>query len=115
MNTSQNKSHTSPRNVNTKHLRSPITLEHTLEMLPPNAADLDGASEKPGVCVPEDRAENHVRRVGAFPRALSAIADWLKACRVTTVAMASTGVSWIPLFQGLEAQGFTGSLITARA
>src|SRR5262249_6162597 len=48
----------------------------------------------------------HVRRFGANSCDLHAIADWLKECGVTTVAMESTGVYWIPLFELLEARGF---------
>ena len=38
-----------------------------------------------------------VRRFGTFTADLDALADWLIDCGVTTVAMESTGVSWIPL------------------
>ena len=43
-----------------------------------------------------------------------ALADWLKACKVDTVAMESTGVYWIPLFELLESRGFTVLLVNAR-
>ena len=42
---------------------------------------------------------------------LHALADWLKECRVTSVAMESTGVYWIPVFQILEARGFEVVLV----
>jgi len=69
------------------------------------------------VCVPADRVgpspesapgglPAQVRRFGANSCDLHAIADWLKDCGVTTVAMESTGVYWIPLFELLEARGF---------
>jgi transposase len=48
----------------------------------------------------------NVRRFGANSCDLRAIADWLKRCGVTTVAMESTGVYWIPLFELLESRGF---------
>jgi transposase len=48
----------------------------------------------------------NVRRFGANSCDLHAIADWLRACGVTTVAMESTGVYGIPLFELLEARGF---------
>ncbi len=41
------------------------------------------------------------------------MADWLKQCRVRTVAMESTGVYWIPLFQILECGGFEVCLVNA--
>jgi transposase len=69
------------------------------------------------VCVPADsvppgpppepgRPPANVRRFGANSCDLVAIADWLAACGVTTVAMESTGVYWVPLFELLEARGF---------
>ena len=69
------------------------------------------------VCVPADRVAArerrragglpaNVRRFGANSCDLHAIADWLTECGVTTVAMESTGVYWIPLFELLESRGF---------
>ena len=46
-----------------------------------------------------------VRRFGTITADLDALADWLLDCGVTTVAMESTGVYWIPLFELLEARG----------
>jgi transposase len=42
----------------------------------------------------------------SFTCDLQALADWLHACRIRTVAMESTGVYWIPLYQILEERGF---------
>ena len=42
------------------------------------------------------------------------LVDWLRACEVDTVAMESTGVSWIPVFERLEARGFTVYLVNTR-
>ncbi len=67
-----------------------------------NAAGIDIGSEEHWVAVPEDRDENPVRSFGCFTSDLHAMARWLKACGVTTVAMESTGVYWIPPFQILE-------------
>ena len=53
----------------------------------------------------------NVRRFGANSCDLIAIADWLTACGVTTVAMESTGVYWIPLFELLESRGFEVYLV----
>ena len=87
-----------------------------LTILNPNAAGIDVHSDMHMVCVPARasaiRAERggglpaNVRRFGANSCDLVAIADWLKECGVTTVAMESTGVYWIPLFELLEARGF---------
>ena len=62
-----------------------------------DAAGIDIGSEEHWVAVPEDRDENPVRPFGCFTADLHAVARWLKACGVTTVAMESTGVYWIPL------------------
>jgi transposase len=56
----------------------------------------------------------HVRRFGAFTADLHAIAAWLRQCQVTTVAMASTGVYWIPLYDLLESAGFQVVLVDPR-
>jgi len=84
------------------------------EMLNPNAAGIDVATEEMWVCVPANRAEQHVRKFGAFTDDLYAIADWLTACGITRVAMESTGVYWIPLYQVLEERGFEVCLTNAR-
>lgn len=100
-----------------KNNNSPRTLTYdpdVLHMITPNAAGLDVASEEMWVCVPADRAEPNVRRFGAFTADLEALADWLKACRITSVAMESTGVYWIPLYQVLVERGFDVCLTNAR-
>ena len=51
---------------------------------------------------------------GTFTRDLHALADWLRECGVTSVAMGATGVSWIPAFEILEARGFDVILVNAR-
>ncbi len=43
------------------------------------------------------------------------MADWLRQCGVRTVAMESTGVYWIPLFQSLESRGFEVCLVNAHS
>jgi len=66
------------------------------------------------VAVPEGRAETHVRRFPAFTQSLSEMADWLRHCGITTVAMESTGVYWLPVYQQLEQAGFEVLLVDAR-
>lgn len=79
-----------------------------------NAAGIDIGSEHHMVAVPEGRAEVSVREFGAFTADLHSLADWLQQCGVTTVAMESTGVYWIPLFELLERRGFEVKLVDAR-
>src|SRR5688500_8696897 len=70
----------------------------------PRAAGLDIGSEELWACVPEDRDAEPVRPFGTFTADLYALAEWLAACRIETVAMASTGVYWIPVDEILEAR-----------
>ena len=79
-----------------------------------NAAGIDIGSERHMVAVPEGRDEVSVREFGTFTADLEALAAWLKKCGVTTVAMESTGVYWIPLFEVLERHGFEVKLVDAR-
>jgi transposase len=55
-----------------------------------------------------------VREFSSFTEDLHRIADWLSSCGVDTVAMESTGVYWIPLYEVLESKGFTVYLVNAR-
>jgi hypothetical protein len=88
--------------------RAALTITH------PNAAGIDIGSASHFVAVPPDRDDEPVREFASFTVDLNAIADWLQACGVDTVAMESTGVYWIPLFELLESRGFTVFLVNAR-
>lgn len=79
-----------------------------------NAAGIDIGSDRHLVAVPEGRDEVAVREFGAFTADLQALANWLSKCGVTTVAMESTGVCWIPVFELLERLGFEVKLVDAR-
>ena len=85
-----------------------------LPRIQPDAAGIDVGADQHWVAVPMDRDTEPVRQHGAFTRDLYAIADWLKQCRIKTVAMESTGVYWIPLYQVLEERGFEVILVNAR-
>jgi transposase len=82
-------------------------------VLEPNAAGIDIGAEEIYVAVPPDRDEESTRRFSSFTGDLHALADWLGRCRIQTVAMESTGVYWIPLFQILEERGFKVYLVNA--
>ncbi len=96
-----------------KGKKNPSTPEN-LPILHPHAAGIDVGAEEHWVCVPADRDAQPVQKFSAFTCDLHRLADWFTACRVTTVAMESTGVYWIPLFQILEARGFAVALVNAR-
>lgn len=81
--------------------------------LHPNAAGIDGGAAGHFVAVPADRDAEPVREFGVFTADLQALADWLLACGIETVAMESTGVYWIPLFQVLESRGLEVRLVDA--
>ena len=82
-------------------------------VLEPDAAGIDIGAEEIYVAVPPDRDEESTRRFSSFTGDLHALADWLGRCRIQTVAMESTGVYWIPLFQILEERGFKVYLVNA--
>ena len=82
-------------------------------VLEPDAAGIDIGAEEIYVAVPPDRDEESPRRFSSFTGDLHALADWLGRCGVRSVAMESTGVYWIPLFQILEERGFKVYLVNA--
>jgi transposase len=102
------------KKVKSRKKRSKKRDLNSLPTLNINAAGIDIGSEEHWVAVPEDRDESPVRRFGCFTSDLHAMADWLKKCGIDTVAMESTGVYWVPLFQILETQGFDVKLVNAR-
>ena len=86
----------------------------TLAQINLNAAGLDIGDDEIYVAVPKGRDKVSVRVFETFTTDLYALADWLKACGVDTVAMESTGVYWIPAYEVLEARGFEVYLVNAR-
>jgi len=85
-----------------------------LPILQPDAAGVDIGAHEIYVAVPADRDPQPVRCFTTFTRDLHALADWLQECRIRSVAMESTGVYWIPLFQILEARAMEVCLVNAR-
>lgn len=79
-----------------------------------HAAGIDIGSTSHFVAVPPSSCPDPVRQFGVFTKDLYAIADWLEECGVKTVAMESTGVYWVPLYQVLEERGFDVKLVDAR-
>jgi transposase len=90
------------------------TANAVLPVMRPNAAGIDIGSTDIYVAVPADRDTENVRSFPTFTQDLYGLADWLKRCAIETVAMESTGVYWIPLFQILEDRGFEVCLVNAR-
>ena len=79
-----------------------------------HAAGIDVGAEIHYVAVESGLDPQPVRSFGALTQDLHVLADWLCKCGVQTVAMESTGVYWIPLFQILEARGLEVCLVNAR-
>ncbi len=90
------------------------SIDQPWSVLHPDAAGVDLGSREHWVAVPPDRDPQPVRRFGTTTPDLAALADWLQACRVTSVAMEATGVYWIPVFQYLERRGLAVLLVNAR-
>ena len=111
-----------PQNGKVKPLPEPLRVAN------PHAAGIDVHSAVHWVAVPPDHVPSpkakgtaiesnlppHVRKFGACTADLELLADWLRLCGVTTVAMESTGVYWIPLFELLERRGFQVNLVDPR-
>jgi transposase len=96
-----------------KRRRKVIDLD-ALEQINLNAAGMDIGAEEIFVAVPKGRDEESVRSFPTFTADLNRVADWLEACGIETVAMESTGVYWIPLYEILEERGFDVNLVNAR-
>ena len=79
-----------------------------------HAAGLDIGQSEIMVCVPQASTETPIRAYGTYTPDLAALADWLQACQVTTVAMEATGVYWLPVYEVLEGRGFSVFLVNAR-
>jgi len=91
-----------------------MKLPKHLQHINPHAAGIDIGGRSHFVAVPEGSCEQPVREFTSFTDDLHRMADWLLACGVSTVAMESTGIYWIPVFEILESRGFEVRLVNAR-
>ena len=87
--------------------------KESFQQITKHAAGIDIGSKEHWVAVPKDSAEKNVQKFGCFTADLYAMANWLKECKIKTIAMESTGVYWIPVFQILEKSGFEVKLVNA--
>ncbi len=83
-------------------------------VLYPNAAGIDISSKEHYVAVNPQKCKEAIRSFGSFTEDLKAIAQWLKECKVETIAMEATGIYWVSLFLVLEEAGFDVMLVTAK-
>ena len=94
------------------HFLSRPRLGGGIQVINPDAAGLDVHSDmRMRTTSPQNRDSNPVRQFGANAADLQEIVAWLKQCRVRTIALESTGVYWIALFELLEAEGFEVYLV----
>ena len=87
----------------------------SLEVLHPDCAGIDIGKRAHYVAVDPEGCDSPVRRFGTFTGDLEGMADWLREHGVRVVAMESTGVYWIPVFELLERSGFEVHLVNPRA
>ena len=87
--------------------------QESLGVIKQNTSGIDIGATSHWVSVPPERDAQAVREFGCYTPNLEAMAVWLKQCQIETVAMESTGVYWIPVFQILEAHGFEVILVNA--
>ncbi len=103
----------SKKSHNKRSNRKIVSLE-ALKQINLNAAGLDIGDQEIWAAIPEGRLDTSVREFPTFTADLHALADWLEAAQVDTVAMESTGIYWIPTFEILEARGFEVLIVNAR-
>ena len=100
------------------HRRRPAQTRRTspsvLERLQVDVAGIDCGAADHFVSVPPDRDPAPVQAFRTFTADLQRLADWLVACGITSVAMGTTGVYWIPVYDILEARGLEVLLVNAR-
>ena len=94
--------------------RSKPKTQRTMPMVHANAAAIDIGATMHMAAVRADRTSEPVRSFGTFTTDLHRLVDWFTECGVETVVMESTSVYWIPIFELLDARGYTVFLVNAR-
>jgi len=97
-----------------KKKQRPIQVNEDMPVINHNACGIDVGASEIWVSIPPGRDEEPIRRCEMFTRDLYAMANWLKQCGIESVAMESTGVYWIPVFQILERRGIAVVLVNAK-
>jgi len=98
---------------NKNQAKKSVSLQ-SLPLIHPHAAGIDVGAKEHVVAVPADRDPKPVRSFKAFTPDLHELAEWLKGCGVETVALESTGIYWITLYEILEERGFQVRVVNAR-
>src|SRR5215469_12944583 len=111
---SQDKWHEMNRKQRREMMRKIQNEDLRLEVVHPDAAGIDIGNESHYVAVPPTRDSPTVRRFGCTTAELKAMADWLKQCQIRTIALQSTGVYWVSVYDILEEAGFEVYLVNDR-
>src|SRR5215469_8775603 len=104
----QDKWHDMNRKQRREMMRKIQSEDLSLEVIHPDAAGIDIGNESHYVAVPPSRDSQPIRRFGCTTAELKAMAAWLKQCEIQTVAMQSTGVNWVAVYDILGTSGFGG-------
>jgi len=89
-------------------------MSSSLPCVKPNAAGIDVGSKSHFVAVPANRDPEPVREFGFFTEDIQKLAQWLKECKIETVALEATGSFWIPLYDALIEQNIEVCLVCWR-
>lgn len=101
-----------PKAAKSKRAKQHQEIDHPL--FQPNAAGIDIGAREIYIAVPADRDDHPVRKCETFTGDLHQMAEWLVSCGITTVAMESTGVYWIPVYDVVEQHGIQPCLVNPR-
>ena len=85
-----------------------------LRVVHSHAAGIDLGARSHFVALPPGRSEEAIREFGCFTEDLESMATWLLEHGITTVAMESTGVYWVPVFEVLERRGLDVQLVSTK-
>lgn len=88
--------------------------KNPLNLINPDAAGIDIGASSHFVALPSDRDDKPVQEFQCFTHDLHRLSQWLTDHQIKTVAMESTGIYWLPLYEILETDGFEVKLINAR-
>lgn len=97
-----------------KITKSPKTKPAQLTLLNPKCAGIDIGAREIFVCIAKSSSEQEVRSFPTFTADLRHMVHWLQENGVESVAMESTGVYWISLYEMLDEAGFETLLVNAR-
>jgi transposase len=101
-----------PKVAHSKRANQRSKAEHSV--FQPHAAGIDIGAREIYVAVPADRDDHPVRQCDTFTGDLRQMAEWLVHCGITTAAMESTSVYWIPVYDVLEQHGIQPCLVNPR-